>query len=115
MPFLPRSKQIVFTAHAKAKMQFYKLSPSRVRHVLNSQKRIEEGVAPKTVAMMQPGSIKTSGTKETWPQEIWVMIQDAPQERKIISAWRYPGVTKPRSGIAMKLMRQEYQEFLAEK
>lgn len=114
---IPRTKITVFTRHARAKMAFYKLSESRVRHVLHSPKRIEEGVAPKTVAMMQPGSIKTSGprgqNKETWSQEIWVMFQDGPRERNIISAWRYPGVTKPRSEIALQLMRQEYQEFLA--
>ena len=112
-------KVLVFTHHARAKMQFYKLSESRVRHVLHSPKRIEEGVAPKTVAMMQPGSVKKSGPqggqKETWSQEIWVMFQDTSEGRNVISAWRYPGVTKARSEIAMKLMRQEYSEFLSEK
>lgn len=113
MPFLPKARQLNWTAHAKAKMQFYKLSPSRVRHVLYAPKRVEEGVAPKTVAVMQPGSIKMDGQKETWSQEIWVMFQDSPQERKVISAWRYPGMTKPRSLVALTLMRQEYQEFAA--
>ena len=111
MPPIPRSRQLVWTSHAKAKMQFYKLSPARVRRVLNVPKRIEEGVAPKTVAMMQPGSVKTSGQKETWNQEIWVMFQDSPQERKVISAWRYPGVTKPRSAILRNMARQEYQSY----
>ena len=78
-----------------------------------SPKRIEEGIAPKTVAMMQPGSVKTSGQKETWSQEIWVMFQDSPKERRVISSWRYPGVTKPKSEIALKTMRREYQEFLS--
>jgi hypothetical protein len=117
MQLLPRQKALIFTHHAHAKMQFYKLSESRVRHVMHSPKRIEEGIAPKTVAMMQPGSIKRSGPKggekETWSQEIWIMFQDSPEGRKIISAWRYPGVTKARSEIAMKLMRQEYSEFLS--
>jgi hypothetical protein len=84
-------------------MRFYKLSESRVRHVLHSPKRIEEGVAPKTVAMMQPAG----------SHEIWVMLQDSPGQRKIISAWRYPGVTKPRSPVAMQAMQREYQEFLS--
>src|SRR5665213_995057 len=87
----PRSKALIFTHHAHAKMQFYKLSESRVRHVMHAPKRIEEGVALKTVAMMQPGSIKRSGPqggqKETWSQEIWIMFQDIPEGRRVISAW----------------------------
>jgi len=85
--------------------------------VVHSPKRIEEGVAPKTVAMMQPSSTKMdkAGTKEMWSQEIWVMIQDLGKQRKIISAWRYPGMTRPRSELAMDTLRREYREFLAGK
>jgi hypothetical protein len=108
---ITRSKALVFTRHAQAKMAFYKLSESRVRHVLHSPKRIEDGVAPKTIAMMQPGSIKKVGQKESWSQEIWIMFQDSLKERKIISAWRYPGVTKVRSGIMRKMIEQETQEY----
>src|ERR1700722_13007898 len=113
MPFINTAKPIVWTAHAKAKMGFYKLSPMRVRRVLHSPKRIEEGVAPKTVAAMQPGSIKATQKdgEEKWSQEIWVMFQDTPRERKIISAWRYPGVTKPRSAMTKNILRQEYEDY----
>lgn len=105
-------------------MRFYRLSEQRVKSVLNSPKRTEEGVAPKTVAMMQPTSVKrimdhgagsmgrTTRNQETWNQEIWVMIQDRGGKRKIISAWRYPGRTKPRSEITQKLMKQAYNEYL---
>jgi hypothetical protein len=115
MPFPQTSKSIFWTAHAKAKMQFYKLSPMRIQRVLHSPKRIEEGIAPKTVAAMQPGSIKKIGQKETWSQEIWVMFQDSAKERKVISAWRYPGITKPRSIMTKNILRQEYQDYSAEK
>lgn len=94
---------------------FYKLSPARVRRVLNAPKRVEEGVAPKTVAAMQPGSVRTIGNKDTWSQEIWVMFQDSPRERKIISAWRYPGVTKVRSLILRTMARQEFVEYNSSK
>lgn len=118
MPLNFRSKELVWTSHAHAKMAFYKLSESRVRRVLHAPKRIEEGVAPKTVAMMHPASTRFKQNEkdkrtETWSQEIWVMLQDSPQKRTIISAWRYPGVTKPRSAIALQTMRQEYDEFIA--
>jgi hypothetical protein len=111
MPFLKKSTQLQWTLHARAKMNHYRLTPSRVRHVLHTPKRVEVGVAPKTVAMMQPVSMKIVGKKESWTQEIWVMIQDAKQGRKVISAWRYPGVTKPRDAA---FLRKEYGEFLAE-
>jgi len=29
------------------------------------------------------------------PGEIWIMYKDKREERKIISAWRYPGISKP--------------------
>lgn len=105
MPAIPKFKPIVWTAHARAKMQFYKLSPARVRRILHSPKRIEEGVAPKTVAMMQ----------QAQSHELWVMFQDSPRERKIISAWRYPGVTKSRSPILRNMARQEFDEYNSSK
>ena len=117
MPFLKKPIQLQWTLHARAKMNHYRLSPARVRHVLHSPKRVEEGVAPKTVAMMQPVSMKlitakTGGAqKESWTQEIWVMVQDVADARKVISAWRYPGVTKPRDAAFLK---KEYGEFLAD-
>jgi hypothetical protein len=95
-------------------MGFYRLSQGRVRRVLNSPTRVEEGVAPKTVAMMQPASLKRSMKgKETWTQEIWVMVQDKGSQRKVISAWRYPGITKPRSAVVIGLVRKEYDEFVS--
>lgn len=104
-----KQKPLYWTAHAKAKMNFYRLSEQRVRRVLISPKRIETGIAPETIAMMQPTSIKMkmparmslseggeNGKKgEFWTQEIWAMIEETKKERKIISVWRYPGMTKP--------------------
>lgn len=119
MPQIPKTKILSWTHHAQAKMQYYKLSPGRVRRVLHSPKRVEEGVAPKTVAMMQPASVKVSGGRagakkeERWVQEIWVMVQDVGNERKVVSAWRYPGMTKPRSSEAIEVMRKEYAEFIS--
>ena len=128
MLFIPKARQILWTRHAEAKMKYYQLSKQRVMRVIHSPKRTEEGVAPKTIAMMQPTSIKTSSSvkttedklagmrykqKESWSQEIWVMVQDIGKQRKIVSAWRYPGMTKPRGDDAMDAVRREYREFLA--
>ncbi len=102
-------------------MSYYKLSEQRVRRVLNSPKRVEEGIAPKTVAMMQPASIKASAGKtgarkeEDWTHEIWVMIQEEKNRRKIISAWRYPGKTRPRDESLKDKIREVYADYLAAK
>jgi hypothetical protein len=115
---LSPQKTLHWTFHARDKMRFYRLSEQRVRSVLHSPKRIEEGVAPKTVAMMQPASIKFSagrtGAKkiDDWTQEIWVMVEDKKGQRKVISAWRYPGKTKPRSEIAQSFMKREFASYI---
>ena len=107
---IERFKPLHWTSHARAKMEYYRLSPARVRRVLHAPKRTEEGVAPNTVAVMQPASMKTS---KSWSQEVWVMFQDSPKERKVISAWRYPGMTKPRSAPTKAILRKEYEEFVS--
>ena len=106
MALLPQLSKLYWTAHSRAKMRQYGLSEQRIKRVIHSPKRVEEGIAPKTIAMMQiTGSAKH-------PYEIWVMIQDMKGKRKVISAWRYPGVTKPRGEIALGFLKNEYSEFL---
>ncbi len=81
-------------------MRQYRLSESRVKRVLRFPKRLEVGVAPETVAGMQP-----AGSKKH-PYEIWVMWTNsksqianskakfnARQKTTIISTWRYPGTS----------------------
>ena len=89
------TERISWTKHAKEKMKFYQLSEGRLKRVLSNPKRIEEGIAPNTIAIMQP-----SGTKKH-PTEIWLMYRMVKLKVKscklkvikIISAWRYPGVS----------------------
>ncbi|OGG95699.1 hypothetical protein A2V95_00640 [Candidatus Kuenenbacteria bacterium RBG_16_41_7] len=99
---LPASKKFYWTKHAKEKMRYYQLSAARLMRVLRYPKRMEEGVAEKTLAVMQ-----SAGTKKH-PYEVWLMYQkklktqnskvknkeDDGQQIVIISAWKYPGVTK---------------------
>lgn len=121
--------EIQFTSHARAKMRFYNLSEARVRRVLHSPKRIEEGIAPGTIAMLQgAGSAKH-------PYEIWTMVAktqtnadytqtdaegsprgSALSQRKsavtrVISAWRYPGMTKPGQPLP-EVILQEFREAI---
>jgi len=86
---LKNAKDYKWTYHAHAKMRQYGLSEQKVRSVIHSPKRIEKGIAPETVAYL-----KAAGSAKH-PHEIWVMVVEAKKERRVISAWRYPGVTKP--------------------
>lgn len=105
MKIISKPKILHWTYHARDKMRFYRLSEARVKRILHSPKRIEEGIAPKTVAMMQvAGSSKH-------PYELWAMVEDKNNIRKVISAWRYPGRTKPRSEIALGFIRRAYEEY----
>lgn len=78
-----------------------------MRRVLHSPKRMEEGIAPNTIAMMQ-----VAGSQKH-PYEIWVMIQETKSKRKIISTWKYPGRTKPRSEVEVDFLQREYSDYLS--
>lgn len=109
------NKTFYWTMHSKNKMQFYHLSEQRVRRVINLPYRIEEGIAPNTLAYMQPVSIKTKNKKKIWSSEIWVMIQEIKKHQskivKIISAWRYPGMTRPKDDKTLEILKKEYEEY----
>lgn len=104
-----KPKILHWTYHAREKMKFYRLSESRIKRVLHSPMRVEEGIVPETIAMMQ-----VAGSKKH-PYEIWVMIEDKKKLRKIISVWRYPGRTKPKSEIAINIIRRAYEDYLKER
>jgi len=82
---LPKNSRFTWTAHARDKMEYYRLSPSRVLRVFHHPKRVEEGIAPNTVACMQPATPKHTS-------EIWLMYQKNKKTSQItiITAWRYP-------------------------
>lgn len=79
--------KISWTKHSIEKMQFYGLSENRLKRVLRNPDRKEEGIAPETLAVMQ-----RTGSKKH-PTEIWIMYQIIKSKVKIISAWRYPGIS----------------------
>ena len=80
-------KSIFWTEHSKIKMRQYGLSESRLKRILRAPRRREKGIAPKTIALMQ-----RAGSKKK-QSEIWLMYQKIGQRKKIISAWRYPGIS----------------------
>lgn len=91
--------RISWTKHSIEKMKFYGLTSQRVMRILRNPDRCQEAVAEGCTACMQ-----TLGTQRK--TELWAMYQDViknnplrPQSeaskkhRKIITAWRYPGVS----------------------
>jgi hypothetical protein len=126
-----QSGRYQFTEHSRFKMQQYNLSEQRVTRIIRAPKRTEEGIAEKTIAVMQPGGTvkRDAKGKETWTQEIWVMFvrQSAKNSQqktedtrdnnprfllpahcslKIISAWRYPGMSPKRNPIPDEILRE---------
>ncbi len=101
--FPKNDKYFGWTNHIKNKMLFYNLSEQRIKRVFQTPKRREEGIAPGTTAAMQ-----SSPTKKK-PEEIWIMYKTTKQNKGqkftrsskilMISAWRYPGISKPGAAI----------------
>ncbi len=97
-------------------MKFYRLSGQMIKGVMARPKRTEEGIAPKTVVYMKQVGNKTK------PHEIWVMVAKSEMKREkdnvfeknrfkssiinIVSAWRYPGVTKPGKALPKEILRE---------
>ncbi len=118
-----------WTNHVGRKMLYYGLSPDRVKRVIRSPHRSEKGIAPDTIAVMQPGktSPATLDKPASWKEEIWVMYAKKTNNQRlttndrgnpkssvvgskslvnnfsgrkiIITAWRYPGVSPVRDAI----------------
>ncbi|OGM98697.1 MAG: hypothetical protein A2649_00735 [Candidatus Yanofskybacteria bacterium RIFCSPHIGHO2_01_FULL_41_26] len=101
------NERFSWTNHVVGKMLFYGLSEQRVKRVINRPDRVEEGVAPNTIACMQVGGSKKHR------QEIWVMYQQKSQKLKIkspklaiISTWRYPGKSPAKNPIPPEILAE---------
>ena len=98
-------KKITWTQHSQIKMRQYGLSKQKLLGILYKPERKEQGIVPGTTAVMKTNKVFFSSKKITlddaWkkprkaPGEIWLMYKDTKDFRKIISAWRYPGISKP--------------------
>jgi hypothetical protein len=115
MKVINNFRKLVWTQHSEIKMKQYGLSKSKVSSILRNPERKEQGIVPGTAAAMRTNKIlfkqKQITVAGAWqkprkaPGEIWLMYKDVNQNnsltgakeaiRKIISAWRYPGISKP--------------------
>lgn len=113
-------RKIQWTEHSKIKMKQYGLSVSKLLGILRKPDRKEQGIVPGTTAVMKTNkvfSLSKSKIKKS-PGEIWLMYKDVKKQsegniRKIISAWRYPGVSKP--GETIPIPEDIKQELLNNK
>ncbi len=87
--FPKNDKNFSWTQHVKDKMLFYRISEQKIKTILKSPSRKEEGIAPSTLAVMKRND--TAKRKE----ELWVMYAEQAPKKVMISAWRYPGKSKP--------------------
>ncbi len=109
-------KKNIWTQHSQLKIKQYRLSKSKLLGILYKPERKELGIVPGTTAVMKTNLHKSFTTKKSklvpWRKkvigEVWLMYKDTKDTRKIISAWRYPGVSKPGEEIPIpKEIRQE--------
>lgn len=99
-------EKYVWTNHARDKMRHYRLTESRIKRIIRSPKRTEEGILENTIACMQPAGGKNYS-------EIWVMYLISEKlktknekQLKIITAWRYPGKSPERDPIPSEILRE---------
>jgi len=107
-------KKLYWTEHSKIKMRQYSLSKQKILSILAKPERREKGIVEGTIAVMRTNKKfynknKTLFKKSRWPRlkkapgEIWIMYEDVKIKsiptRKIISTWRYPGISKPKEAI----------------
>ncbi len=127
-------RRTVWTQHSEIKMKQYGLSKQKLLSILSRPERMEQGIVPGTMAVMRTNKTFFNQKKITldkaWqkpkkaPGEIWLMYKDVTmrdksdpstssgQVRKIISAWRYPGISKPGEEIPIpKDILQEILEY----
>ncbi len=119
-------RKLHWTEHSKIKMKQYGLSKQKLLAILYRPERKEKGIAPGTLAVMKTNKkfvnktisllkekqqlafAKAAAWRRKAPGEIWLMYKDVKDFRKIISAWRYPGISKPGEEIPIpEDIRQE--------
>jgi len=101
---LPKNTdKFYWTNHSVRKMMQYQLSEARIKRVINCPRRKELGIAPGTIAVMQPNSSKH--TYEIWAmyQVIKSKIKNQKSKFRIITAWKYPGKSPVRGPIPIPL------------
>ena len=123
LKFPKNDRRYVWTDHSKSKMIQYFISESKIKGIIQKHDRIETGIAPSTVAVMKrndktlnkaaPSGIGRPRQKQ---EELWVMYQKTGDKKtgmrlKIISVWRYPGVSPKKEMIIPEDVLKEMENL----
>jgi len=105
-------KKLFWTEHSKIKMKQYGLSKQKLLNILYKPERKEQGIVPGTIAVMRTNKSYSNILKKKNKVlgEIWIMYKNTKDLKKIISAWRYPGISKP--GDKIPIPEDILQELL---
>ncbi len=123
-----------WTSHAWMKMQYYGISEQRIKRIVRFPTRTEEGIAENTIAAMCPYGTSPAGRQPNgapaYRGEIWVMYSIVTPKKepakdkndrveksianyflpnkkiKVITAWRYPGVSPKRDPIPSDILAE---------
>ncbi len=96
-----------WTKHIQMKMRQYGIGEGRIKRIVRAPHRTEYGIAPDTVAVMQPVSRRrrSDGTR-VWTREYWVLYQVKGSRIRLISVWCYPGVTQEGEALPEELLQE---------
>ncbi|MFC1613479.1 hypothetical protein ACFL23_04060 [Patescibacteria group bacterium] len=94
--------QLHWTSHIKKKMRQYGLSESKLKRILDYPTRKEQGIAEGVIALMQDANTKR-------PTEIWLMYKEKDNQKVLISAWRYPGVSPIGQSVSEQMLPEDLE------
>ena len=92
-------EKYLWTSHSRVKMNYYRLTESRVKRIIRHPARVEKGILDDAVACMQVADGKNYS-------EIWTMFVTKNKQIRIITAWRYPGKSPERDPIPVEILRE---------
>lgn len=101
-----RNGKYIWTSHSRQKMNYYRLSESRIRRVIRHPARAEEGILPGAIACMQPAGGKRYS--EIWTMYVLIKskVKNSKLKVKVITAWRYPGRAPEHSPVPPEILRE---------
>ena len=100
---MPGSEKYIWTHHSRMKMNYYRLTESRVKRIIRYPVRLEEGIFEGAIAAMSPADGKKYS--EIWT--LYLISKDKGSKKiKIITAWRYPGKSPARDPIPPEVLRE---------
>ena len=101
-------------------MLHYGIGEGRIRRIIRTPARIEEGIAENTIAAMQPTGVKgqhemwvmytlVSEKKQAISNNKFLISKDGIKKIRVITVWRYPGKSPARNPIPKDIIDEVRQ------